>query len=121
MSTHEPRDIDTPTVTYRWDVYNQVSNMTVTPKRPGYTEHEIQLHPSCVEVEVSPGGDIEVSITGQYVSPEKRLSRHNTTIYYRSVETDRVYSFEALPGWARSLTQGLIDTSDRPSCGLERI
>ena len=102
MSTQASHDIDTPTVTYRWNVYNAVANMAVTPKRPGYAKHEIPFHPSHIEVEVTPQGDIEVSITGQYISPEGRLSRQNTTIYYRSAETDRVYSFRALPEWAQA-------------------
>lgn len=102
MSTQAPHDIEMPTVIYRWNVYDAVADMTVTPKRPGYTEHEIPLHPSRIEVEVTSQDDIEVSITGQYISPEGRLSRQNMTIYYRLVETDRVYSFEALPGWAEA-------------------
>ena len=102
MSTRAPQDIDIPTVTYRWDVYGQVPDMAVTPKRPGYTESEIPLHPGSVAVEVNPAGDIEVSITGQYVSPEGRLSRQNTTIRYRLVETEHVYSFDELPEWART-------------------
>jgi hypothetical protein len=113
MSTQTPCDIDTPTVTYRWDVYNQAPDMTVTPKRPGYTEHEIPLHPNHVDVEVSPSGNIEVAITGQYISPEERLSRQNTTIYYRPVETDRVYSFEALPEWAQARLQTVTQTPTR--------
>lgn len=113
MTTRAPHDIEAPTVTYRWDVYNQVPDMTVTPKRPGYSEHEIPLHPGRVDVEVSPSGDIEVAITGQYISPEGRLSRQNTTIYYRPAETDRVYSFEALPEWAEACLQTVIQTLAR--------
>lgn len=111
MSTQAPHDIETPTVIHRWNVYNAVPDMTVTPKRPGYTEHEIPLHPSRIEVEVTPQGNSEVSITGQYTSTEGRLSRRNTTIYYRSAETDRAYSFEALPEWAQARLQTVTRTA----------
>jgi len=111
MSTQATHDIEAPTVIYRWTVYDAVADMTVTPKRPGYTEHEILLHPSRIDVEVSRRGDMEVSITGQYISPEGRLSRQNTTIYYRPSETDRVYSFEALPEWAQARLQTVTRTA----------
>lgn len=100
MSTQALHVIEAPTVTYRWNVYNAVPDMAVTPKRPGYSEREIPVHPTRIEVEVSSRGAIMVSITGQYISPEGRFSRQNTMIRYRPSETDHVHPFGALPAWA---------------------
>lgn len=113
MTAQISRDVATPTVSYQWNIYDLVPNMVTSPKRPGYTEHEITLHPSTLVIQGRSGHQEEVQIAGQYISPEGRLARSNTTIRFTVQDTEMTYGCEELPEWvmpylevARSLSGG---------------